>query len=305
VEKIFTEGLVETLKRKENGLEKCLNRKKIFYGILAVGLFCLLFLFTFHSRMEGMERQEVEIVTFGDSVFGEIRDDTAVPAQLQRLLGKTVYNAALGGTCMARQNTDGRLDHAGDSLSLAGLSKAVWAGDFGVQQAGRMRESNTEYFPEVIDGLETIDFSRVEIVLIQQGLNDYHAGIPIENPEAPYDEYTFLGALRSAVKSLRKANPALRIVLVTPTYTWYLNSGLTCEEMNQGNGVLEDYVEAELRAADELGIEVIDVYHDFFPHETWEDWKLFSRDGLHPDEAGRVKLAGRIAEVLGESGTLR
>ena len=59
-------------------------------------------------------------------------------------------------------------------------------------------------------------------------------------------------------------------------------------------------MEAELRLAGELGIEAIDVYHDFFPHERWEDKDLYSRDGLHPNEAGRVKLAEKIAEELGK-----
>jgi len=270
----------------------------VWRGAAAVLLFLVLLGTSFHGRAEKTERRAVQIVTFGDSVFGEIRDDTAVPAQLQELLGKTVYNAALGGTCMARQDTEKRLDYTKDSMSLAGLAKAVWAEDFGVQQAARIRESNTQYFPEVIDGLEAVDFGQVETILIQQGLNDYHAGAPMDNPEDPYDEYTFLGALRSAVRAFRKANPKIRIVLITPTYTWYTFTGQTCEEADQGGGVLEDYVEAELRTAQELAIEAVDVYHDFFPHDVWEDWELYTRDGLHPNETGRRMLAEKLAEVL-------
>ncbi len=276
------------------------DRQKMIYGVIGAVLFCVLFFITFRTRAEEIDRQTVKIVTFGDSVLGEIRDETAVPAQLQMLLGEPVYNAAFGGTCMAKLGADGMFNDTRDCLSLVELAKAVWADDFGVQQAARIRESNTEYFPEVLDGLEAIDFRQVEVVLIQQGLNDFHAGVPLEDPEAPYDEYTFLGALRSAVSAFRKANPAVRIILVTPTYTWYLDRKLTCEEIDQGGGVMEAYVEAELRAAEELGIEVINVYHDFFPHETWEDWQLYSRDGLHPNEAGREKLALKIAEALEE-----
>ena len=91
----------------------------------------------------------------------------------------------------------------------------------------------------------------------------------------------------------------MRIVLVTPTYTWYLASGETCEEYNVGSGVQEDYINAEMELAQELGIEVIDVYHDVYPHEEWEDWRLYTVDGFHPNEAGRELLAGIIAEYLG------
>lgn len=270
----------------------------IAYGIVSVVLFALFFCVTFQGRAVKANLEQVQIVAFGDSVFGLIRDETSVPQQVQKLTGRSVYNAAFGGTCVARTDSDRRMDYARGSLSLVGLAKAVRAGDFGVQHALRVRESNTEYFAEVVDGLDTVNFAGVEVVLIQQGINDYHAGTLIENPGNPYDEYSFLGALRTAVKELRKVNPEIRIILITPTYTWYAATGLTCEEADQGGGVLEAYVEAEIKAAEELRIEVIDVYHDFFPHESWNDKDLYTWDGLHPNEKGREKLAERIAEVL-------
>lgn len=274
------------------------NGRIITYCVVSVLLFGLLFWFTYSDGTENAGTQTVEIVAFGDSVLGEIRDETAVPVLLEEKIGKTVYNAAMGGTCIARMEEDRRLDYPKGALSFVGLSKAFLAGDFGVQQSIKFRESNMEYFAEVIEGLRSIDAKEVEIVLIQQGLNDYHAGTPIENPENPYDEYTFLGAIRTGVEALRKVNPDVRIVIITPTYTWYTFTGLTCEESDNGGGVLEDYVNAELEVARQLGVEVVDVYHDFFPHDTWEDYTLYTRDGLHPNEAGRQMLAERIAEVL-------
>ena len=174
----------------------------------------------------------------------------------------------------------------------------MWAGDFGVQRTARVRESNTEYYPEVIDGLAAVDFTQVETVLMQQGINDYHAGVPIDNQQDPYSEYTFLGAIRSSVYAMRKVNPDVRIILVTPTYAWYVNSGQTGEEADYGGGILTDYVEAELEAARELNVEILDLYHDFYPHEKWEDWELYTQDGIHPNQAGREKMAVRLAEAV-------
>ncbi len=272
--------------------------RKIIYGIVVGALFAALFLVSFRPRESFTDRQPVSIVIFGDSIFGEIRDEEAVPARLEEILGKSVYNGAFGGTCAARVEPERRLDYARDVFSLAELAKSAESGDFGVQQSVSMRESNTEYFGDVIDGLDAIDFSGVEIIVIQQGLNDYHAGVPIENPDEPYDERTFMGAVRSAVRSFRRVNPQARIVMITPVYTWYIVSGKTCEETDNGGGVLEDYVNADLRLAEELDLEVIDVYHDFYTHEEWEDWRLYSRDGLHPNETGRKMLTERIAEGL-------
>lgn len=272
----------------------------IIYGAAAL-IFVCLFLFTFHSRADRLERSQAQMVALGDSLFGLVRDETSIPAQVGQLTGMTVFNGAFGGTCVSRMDEEHRLDYVKDSLSLVGVAKAVAMDDFGVQQTLKNRESNTEYYEETVDELERMDFSSVELVLIMHGLNDYYSGVPIHNEKDSYDEYTFIGALRSSIEFLRQANPEMRIVLVTPTYTWYLDSGETCEEYNVGEGVQEDYINAEMKLAQELGIEVIDVYHDVYPHEKWEDWELYTVDGFHPNEAGRELLSGIIAEYLKQS----
>lgn len=271
---------------------------KYVCGAVALLLCGLLFFDGIGRIRDQGERRQVEILLFGDSVSGEVRDETAVPAQLGQMLGTTVYNAAFGGACAARIEQDKPLDYTRGVFSLVALAKAAEADDFGVQQSAVMRESNTEYFAEAIDGLAEVDFSCVKTIVIQYGLNDYHAGVPLDDSEDPYDEYTFLGALRAAIRSLKNACPQARIVLVTPTFVWYTASGLTCEEVCSNGIYLEEYVDAEAALADELGLDVVDLYHDFFPNERWEDWELYSRDGMHPNEAGREKMASEIAECL-------
>lgn len=275
-------------------------KKKYITFIVSAILFAALFFGTFCNGAQAGEKMQVQVVTFGDSVLGEVRDETAIPALLEQITGKSVFNSAMGGSCVARVADDRRMDAVTGSISLTGLVRSAYAEDFGVQQSGFFRDSMMEYFAEVIDDLETVDFEQVEIVLIQHGINDYHAGVPIENPDKPYDEYTYLGALRTAVETLQKVNPDMRIVLVTPAYTWYPLTGLTCEQQDNGGGILEDYVNAELAFAEEMGLEIIDLYHDFLPHENWDDYVLYTRDGLHPNEEGRKLWAEKIAEALAE-----
>lgn len=241
--------------------------------------------------------QTFQIVFFGDSVYGNVRDESAIPAQIEALTGMKVYNAAIGGTCLGRWDEEGNLDYSGDSLSVVALAKAIYASDFGVQRAMRSKEGIIDYFPEMIRGLEEIDFSSVELVIIGSGTNDYFNGIPPENSEDLMDEHSFAGALRRTIEYLHKANPRMRILLVTPTYSWLLQTGQTCEEFDAG-GVLEDYVGTEIRVADEMGVDLLDLYHDFYPHEKWEDWAIYTNDGLHPNEEGRAVITERIAEYL-------
>ena len=72
----------------------------------------------------------------------------------------------------------------------------------------------------------------------------------------------------------------------------------TCDEIDYGGGTLSDYVEAEIRLAQELDLEIVDLYYDVYSRENWEDWEAYTVDGIHPNEAAREMLAQRIAENL-------
>lgn len=271
----------------------------IIYGIASAVLFGALLLLTFPLR-KGGKTYSPQIVVLGDSICGQVRDESSVSEQLSVLLGEEVYNGALGGTCFSRIDTEGRIAYTKDSLSFAAISQAAALDDFGTQQATIVRESATEYFPEVVDTLEEIDFSEVEILLVQYGVNDYHEGVPLDNPENLYDEHTFGGALRSALSVWQDAYPELRVILLTSTYSWYEYTRETCEEKDEGGGILEDYVNKEIQVAEEMNVEILDLYHDFYPHETWEDRMIYTRDGLHPNENGRRLLAETVAAYLNQ-----
>lgn len=290
------------------------GRRKIIYGILAVLCFALLSGAALwkekENRIELKEHTSAELelildsdydmVVLGDSIFGQIRDETAIPYQVAEALDMKMFNAALGGTCMGRIERTENSSDIRDALSLASISKSIAGGDFRMQKLVKSDENGTQYFPDVIEQLSWIDFSGVELLLIGYGANDYHAGEPIDSEEDPYDEYTYGGALRSAIRTLQNAYPDMRIVLVTSPYTWYTDRGLTCEEYVLGGNVLEDYVNAELAVAEELGVEIIDIYHDVFTHDVWEDWKTYSADGLHPNENGRNLISQVIIDYFEE-----
>lgn len=287
-------------------MEKKTAGQNFIYGILAVICLGILMAAAWGSRhkeraWQAQYMEDVKIVVFGDSIMGECREETSVTGLMSEALGQQVFNAALGGTCYSYTDTDCSLFYTKDCLNMAGLSQAVLADDFRIQNNARIRESATEYFEDAIEDLSFIDFGQINTVFLAHGMNDYHGGVELMNEKDLYDPYTFTGAIRSSVTNLKKANPNLRIILVTPTYSWYRTEGQTCESYDPGGGVLEDYVEAQKELSEELGIECIDLYHDFYPHEKWEDWELYTNDGLHPNEAGRRMIAEKLVKYLEES----
>lgn len=288
---------------EKNGIKAGNRKEKIAYSIAAIALFLIL-LWTFFPGDREYQRIPYDVVFLGDSVYGLCRDETSIAAKLQEKTGLKCYNGGLGGTVLGRADAERRLGYTKDSLSAAGLVRSFAVKDFGVQKTIRIREAATDYFEDTLGDLGQIDFDAVQILFIGSGLNDYHAGNPIESvtdPYDPYDEYTYCGAIRSIVKELREAYPDLRIIFITPPYTWYTIPEVTCEEYDLGGGVLEDYVNAEIGICEALDVEVIDIYHDYYPHDNWDDLYLYTDDGLHPNEAGREKIAQTLADYLNQT----
>lgn len=272
-------------------------KEKTAYGIVAAALFLVLLVLFFPGDREYL-RVPYDVVFLGDSVYGLCRDETSIAARVQDKTGLKCYNGGLGGTVLGRADAERRLGYTKDSISAAGLVRSFVVKDFGVQRTVHVREPATDYFEDTLGDLGQIDFDQVKILFIGSGLNDYHSGNPIESTDNLYDEYTYCGAIRSIVRELRSAYPDLRIIFITPPYTWYTVPELTCEEYDLGGGVLEDYVNAEIGICKALDVEVIDIYHDFYPHDTWEDLYRYTDDGLHPNDAGREKIAQTIVEYL-------
>ncbi len=271
------------------------------YWMVAAGIFAIILAIFAFLQVNNHKDQEYDVVVFGDSLIGLCRDETSVTTALETISGFSVYNAAMGGTSLAVQDENLDVNYTMTLLNMVSLAKALAADDFGVQQTVRSRREITNYFADIIEDLPEIDFHRVKTIVIAFGLNDYHAGIPVDNPENLFDENTYGGALRSVLYTIHKTYPDINLIVVTPTYTWYLSNGLTCEEYNTGYAFLEEYVQKELEIAKEFGIPAIDLYHDVYTHEEWEDWERFTIDGLHPNEASRQSIAEKIINGLNGS----
>lgn len=275
-------------------------KDKIIYGTCGALLILAMAPLLFAHRREA--DTQAQILFLGDSIVGQYRDETSIPALVAEMLDVEVANGAFGGTTMSLQNRDYRDAYYWDSFSFSRLTRAIAAQDFGLQQTVRTKDYVTMNFRDIVDELDRLELSSVQTVVISYGMNDYTTGSPIGREDAPEDPYTMEGAMRTGIEYLRQRYPQLRIIFISPTYCWFVNTlgttNETCETNDYGDGCLEDYVEAQRRVARECGVEFVDLYHDFYPHEQYGDWQLYTNDGIHPNETGRQKIAETLAELL-------
>lgn len=251
-----------------------------------------------YAKITAVPKKQVDILFLGDSLIGQYRDETSIPYLVGEELGMVVFNGAFGGTSLARLNLEDKSTFQKDGLNLPSLARAISYDDFGVQQSVYIREAATEHFGQVVDELEQVDLQNLQYLIIEYGTNDYFAGVPLENPEKLYDEYTFAGALRSSLEVLRKSLPDLQIILISPTYNWYLNTQENCENKDFGGGYMPGYVNAAKEIAEEYGVGYVDVYTDFYPQKSHQDALIYTEDGVHPNEDGRKKIAQAIIEYI-------
>ena len=261
---------------------------------------------------ENKEPVQYDAVFLGDSIIGNEAGKVSIVEVVEERLGKTVYNGAFGGSCMSFGNEQLWESSGSDQWSMVKLAQAICAEDFNSQlalvtTAEKYRDKNLlvlDYFEKRIKGLAEIDFSGVELLLIEHGTNDYNLGQMLESDTDPFDETTFAGALRTTLSMLQDKYPTMRIVLVSPLYCELRGEVLRKSyETDLGGGILDEYVQKEKEVAEEYGVEWIDMYHG---SGIWEENAAeYLFDGLHLTDEGKLIYGNKIADYLIESDNVK
>lgn len=241
---------------------------------------------------------EKTIVNFGDSIFGNAQPPTDISTFLAEKTGATVYNCGFGGCRMSPHSTAEY--HA---FSMYKLADAISTGDFTEQE--NAVNSTTVTLNNAIKSnfatLKTIDFSKVDIVTIAYGANDFN-GAQLDSEENPLDTTTFGGALRYSIETLLAAYPHLRIFILSTTWRFWINENNeyvddTNTHTNSLGKLTSDY-NAQLKAvAEEYNLPFIDDYNIGIGKYN-RLYYFNANDGAHHKTEGRKVIAAHLAKKL-------
>ncbi len=220
------------------------------------------------------------IIFFGDSVIGNYTGSTSIPGVVAGLSKAVTYNLGIGGSCAA-SSSDNSLPALNDVVD------AFLAGDISSLPA------NTPCTNNLIDYLETSSNPANMCFVINYGLNDYFVGNPVQNNN-PLDEYTYAGAIRSAVHKLKTAYPDAEILLNCPNFSINFENG-TLINSEQG-GVLTDYVDTTVTLGEELSVYVLNNYELLGINA--ENYYRYLDDDTHPNNATRFTIGQMIIHSL-------
>ena len=236
------------------------------------------------------------VVCFGDSLFGMYRGDDSAPAFVAQETGATVHNVGFGGCRMATHYLDGY-----KAFSMWALAKAIAEDDWTDQDA--QAASGSAYFPEQLELLKSIDFSKVDMAVIHYGTNDFAAAsdsYQIDNEADPDDYTTLCGALRYSLDKLLGAYPQLRIFVSLPCYRyWTGDDGTVTYSDTYTNAIgktLPDFAEALRKVAMEYNLPVIDSYYGLGVNKI--NAATYLSDGTHHNATGRERFGRYIGAAL-------
>lgn len=276
----------------------------IIFTVVLIGLF--IFFMAIQDGSFFMPGEPYRIVFLGDSIVGNVRDDTSITAKLEKQLGVRILNGGFGGTCATRTDRNTEASLVSDNLCMPSVVEALVYRDFGVLNASvgygmRYTDVNRQtlpYFRETVQQLQRVKLQDTEVLVLSYGTNDYTRAARLDNPEDPYDVNSFGGSLRFSIELLQKRYPDLQIVLATPIYCiLFLEEGtLDCTEKDFGSGYLKDFIDLEKQIGEEYGLTVIDNYADSGINAR--NWEEYLYDGMHPNEAGRELIARNMEKQL-------
>ncbi|MCR4678901.1 MAG: SGNH/GDSL hydrolase family protein [Lachnospiraceae bacterium] len=246
------------------------------------------------------KKLQCEIVCFGDSIMAGYYDSATIPGYIEQYSGRKTLNAAFGGLTMSANFDNPKAGDASHLFSMVELSDALLKRDFSLQIMATKKDiiDYPQDWYNVAESLSTLDWDSVKYVFIEQGVNDYLLGKPLDDANDKYNRSTFAGALRTSIENVQKALPDAKIILLTPIYHWVGGEEADCTERDLGGGTLLAYVDKDKEVAAEYGLICVDNFNGSGINR--DNYKIYLYDGLHTLEEANALIAQNIIDNVEE-----
>ena len=169
--------------------------------------------------LEAMDDGIVTVVLLGDDTIASERGITGISNLLKNYSGATVYNCAFSSSRASSVYSSFNVEYGNDAFSFYRLATSIRSDDYTLQRAYlETADIRQDYFMDTIDLLDDIDFTTVDILVLNYGVSDYLAGAPVDNEDDHYDLTTYGGSLRVGIDLLQETYPNMTIVIAGPYY---------------------------------------------------------------------------------------
>ncbi len=223
------------------------------------------------------------IVWLGDSIHAYTQPDgVSIPYLFEYHSGAKCYNWCQGGTTMALTGVANY-----DPFSGVGMVNALISRDFTDMETHMVDRA----FERQVAEMKALDFSTVDIVVIEFGTNDALKDVLLDNEDKAFDTSTTGGALRHMIRTLLTAYPKLNIVVcnVQPDTGW-----LDAEHTKSYDTAKQ--TEVINKVCDGFNVPLIDIYNELGLNGYTKSTLL--HDGLHRSHEGKLKQVRLIENKM-------
>lgn len=250
------------------------------------------------SLFEGREDDGVTtILCLGNNPFTDDRSSTGLSSLIAAKTDSVIYDCAFPNSSAACKYPVYNPEYTRDHFNLYYVAECFRNDEF-TAIASIANDEPDPIYAQTVEVMKTVDMDKVDIIIIMYDSTDYNQGTPSDNPDNPYDVTAFTGGLRTTINNIKNTWPYIRIFVMSPTYAQYmdedgeLHNGTTTD---LGNGTLNHYLVKESDAAMDCGVSFIDNYFGTINEDNYEEYMT---DHMHYNDAGREKLADRIADII-------
>lgn len=250
------------------------------------------------SLLEGRKDDGVNtILCLGNNPFTDDRDKTGLASLIAAKTNSVVYDCAFPYSSAACKYPVYNPEYTKDHFNFYYVVECFKNNEFTAISSIAGDEPDPRY-SETVEVMKTVDMDKVDMIVIMYDSTDYNIGTPSDNPDNPMDVTAFTGGLRVTIENIKNTWPYIRIFLMSPTYAQAMDEDGNITNgtiTDMGNGTLNHYLIKEADAAMDCGVSFIDNYYGTINEDNYQEYMT---DYMHYNNAGREKLADRIAEII-------
>jgi hypothetical protein len=238
----------------------------------------------------------MNIVVLGDSQFGNFKGYDGLAYQISQYCHANVWNCGIGGATAAVLDNDGTDKTNWSSLSGVGVAYAL------------TDQISTDYladmFPYQKYMIDSVDMSKVDVFIVEFGLNDYLENIDLDGNTT---ERSYRNAEANIGRTLHKAAPNAKIIFCGPTYAQFFNGDTYLGDINtyanaKGHRLIEYCDSLDNLVSTTLAGES-DVYSYFNAYlfagiDSTNATDMLSDDRLHMNANGRTSYAKVLSRII-------
>jgi len=213
--------------------------------------------------------------------------------------GGTVYNCSISESFMANKNKTYSHSYPTDAYSFYDICTFFTVGN---TETLSWAKDDLKTLPSDVQNamttLKSIDYSKLDAICIYYDASDYlQQRVPYSDKDTS-DVTTYAGALESGVKLIQKAYPNVRIIVMSPTYAYYVDKNgkyISSFNTSVASYPLYIYTIHEQDASYRNNVSFVDNFYGTIYEEVA---KKYLSDSLHVNADGRKLLANRFVYAL-------